>query len=163
MIVLWNLIVGLVVLYLVGTAARPLLDRVKRSYVLPPPADSLKEKWSSLTQGDRAGAALGHLERLTFFVAFWFDAPAVVAAWLAFKVASKWNVWSNVISVPKTIPGIDELDYFIARRKWGSQVLMTFLIGTLFNVLAGFVAARVGLNGYDLLRSICRVVGINAP
>jgi len=163
MIVFWNLVVGLFALYCLGRGARPLLDYVKKSYGFVPPSESLKEKWTSLTQGDKAGAVLGYLERLAFFGAFWFDAAAMVAAWLAFKVASKWNVWSNVILVPKTISGIDELDYLIARRRWGSQILMSFLIGTLFNVIVGFLAAQIGLNGYELIRSLCQFVGITAP
>jgi len=163
MVTLWNAVVGLVVMLGLGIVAGPLLAYVKRSYVLSPPNDTLKEKWGALTQGDRAGVVLGYLERLVFFLAFWLDASAVVATWLAFKVASKWNVWSNVISVPKTITGVDDLDYLIARRRWGSQVLMTFLIGTLFNVLVGLVASRAAANGYELLRSLCRIVGINAP
>ena len=136
---------------------------MKESTALPPPSENLSAKWASLTKGDGSGVVLGHLERLVFFGAFWIDALTIVAAWLAFKVASKWNVWSNVISVPKTISGIDELDYLIARRRWGSQVLMTFLIGTLSNIIVGFLAAQIGGHGYELARSLFALVGINAP
>jgi len=157
-----NAVLGLLALAIFGQGAKPLLQHVKKSYSLQPPSEPLREKWAALTQGDNAGALLGHLERIALFVAFWFDASAIVAAWLAFKVASKWNAWSNVISVPKAIPGIDELDYLIARRRWGSQVLMSFLIGTLFNVLVAFVATRVGQSGYEIVRGMCRLVGIGA-
>jgi len=156
MVAFWNLVVGLLVLVVLGRGAKPLVRYVKKSYTLRPPTEELREKWTSLTQGDRAGSVLGQLERIAFFAAFWVDAPAFVAGWLAFKVASKWNVWSNVISVPKTIAGIDELDYLIARRRWGSQVLMTFLVGTLFNVIVALIAKQAGLNGYEWVRSILR-------
>jgi uncharacterized membrane protein len=79
------------------------------------------------------------LERLLYFGAFWNKEPLIITAWLAFKLASKWNVWTNVIAVPGKINQIDPLDYLIARRKWGSHLLLTFLIGTLSNLILAYV------------------------
>jgi len=150
----WQILIGLLTIYVLGFGVGPLLKHVQRSAPLPAPNETLKGKWVTLTSGDEGGKVLGKLERLAFFAAFWIDAPIFVGAWLAFKVASKWNAWSNVISVPKTISGIDELDYLISRRRWGSQVLMTFLIGTLSNIVIGFLGVVVGRHGYELLRSL---------
>ena len=152
---LWQILIGLLTIYVLGLGVGPLLKYAQRTAPLSPPNEALKDKWTTLTSGDEGGKILGKLERLAFFGAFWIDAPLFVGAWLAFKVASKWNAWSNVISVPKTISGIDELDYLISRRRWGSQVLMTFLVGTLANVIIGFVGVVVGRHGYGFLRSLC--------
>ena len=75
---------------------------------------------------------------------------------LAFKVASKWNAWTNIIAVPKELPGLDPLEYLAARRKWGSRVLVTFLVGTLANVLAGYFGAAVALYGTPLVWALTR-------
>ena len=60
----------------------------------------------------------------------------------------------HVIAVPKTLPGLDDLDYLMARREWGSQVLMAFSIGTLSNVVIGFVGYVVGRHGYEFARAL---------
>lgn len=154
MVTLWQLLIGLLAVYILGLGVGPLLKRVQKSAPLPAPSEALRDKWVLLTQGDEGGKILGKLERLLFFGAFWIDAPVVIAAWLAFKVASKWNAWSNVISVPETMSGMDELDYLIARRRWGSQVLMTFLIGTLSNIIIGFLGVVVGRRGYEFVQAL---------
>lgn len=153
--ILWQVLIGLLTVYVLGLGVGPLIKYAQQTEPLSAPTEALKEKWAALTSGDEGGKILGKLERLAFFGAFWIDAPIFVGAWLAFKVASKWNAWSNVISVPKKISGIDELDYVIARRRWGSQVLMTFLIGTLSNIIIGFVGVVVGRYGHELVRSLC--------
>jgi len=140
----WHVLVGLLTTFILGLGVDPLLKHLQKSAALTPPNETLRDKWATLTQGNEGGKILGYLERLLFFGAFWIDAPVVIASWLAFKVASNWNAWSNVISVPTKISGIDELDYLVARRRWGSQLLMTFLIGTLSNVVTGFLGAVIG-------------------
>jgi hypothetical protein len=152
---LWQILIGLLTIYVLGLGVGPLLKHAQSSAPIPAPNDALSAKWATLTAGDEGGKILGRLERLAFFGAFWIDAPIVIGAWLGFKVASKWNVWSNVISVPKTISGAEDVDYLIARRRWGSQVLMTFLIGTLSNVIIGFLGVLVGRHGYEFIRSLC--------
>ena len=147
-------IFGLLTVFFVGLCVGPLVKLVQRSMPLLPPSEATKEKWTALTEGNEGGWILGNIERLLFFGAFWVDAPTVTAAWLAFKVASKWNAWSNVISVPKTLSGIDELDFLIARRRWGSQLLTTFLVGTLSNIVIGLLGVGGGRYGYDFLRSL---------
>lgn len=108
---------------------------------LAPPEGADKHEWENLVspKGDeKAGRYLGFLERALCFVAFYQAAYVLIGGWLAFKVASKWQVSSNVISVHKTLEGVSEIGYLRARRLWGGNILMRFLIGTLSNVLFGF-------------------------
>ena len=78
----------------------------------------------------------------------------MVAAWLAFKVASKWNAWTNITAVPKQVADIDQLDLAIGRRRWASHVLTTFLVGTGYNVCAALVGAAVARYFEQLSRLI---------
>src|SRR5438270_8435416 len=140
---------------LAGFGFGPLLKKVKDRIELVPPRDDLSEKWKAITsqeEKDVSGKVLGCLEQLLFFISIWINSHAIIAGWLTFKVGSKWQVWSNVIAVPKSIEGVDELDYLFARRRWGSQRLMTFLIGTLSNVLAAFVGVYFGKHGCEAIR-----------
>jgi hypothetical protein len=136
-----HVLIGLVVTILLGFGVSPVMDYAKKSMHLPPPSEATADQWSQLMKGRESGAVLGWLERFMFFAAFLAGADIAVAAWLAFKVASKWNAWENVITVPKALEGVSELDFLIARRAWGSHVLMTFLIGTAYNVVAGLLGA----------------------
>ncbi|MEW8320098.1 MAG: hypothetical protein AB2660_09980 [Candidatus Thiodiazotropha sp.] len=102
------------------------------SFELVPPKDVDKDEWESLVSpkgGENAGKYLGFLERVLSFIAFYQAAYVLIGGWLAFKVASKWQVWSNVISVPKTLENVSEISYLRARRLWGGNILMRFLLG----------------------------------
>jgi hypothetical protein len=149
-----DVILGLLVTILLGFVVSPLLEYTKKSMPLPPPNDSLAVQWGKLVSSNESGRVLGHLERLLFFGAFLAGAEVVIAGWLAFKVASKWNAWTNVIAVPKEVAGIDSMDLLIARRHWGSRILMTFLVGTLANVIAGYVGVVVVRHGYAITKSL---------
>ena len=150
MVIFWHILIGLVANYLLGFGTKWLKDAASKSIKLKPPTKTLENKWKELTSGNEGGAYLGYLERLLFFGAFWNEASIVIAAWLAFKVASKWNAWTNVISVPKEIRKINEFDYLIARRRWGSHVLVTFLVGTLSNLILGYLGMVVVRYTYSL-------------
>ena len=150
-----QIVLGLLVTILLGFCVGPLLKYVRKSVASTvPPNEATKVNWVALTRGNKGGWILGILERFLFFGAFWVDAPAITIAWLAFKVASKWNAWSNVISVPNTLPNIDELEYLVARRRWGSQLLTTFLVGTLSNIIIGLLGVVIGRHGYEFIRSL---------
>jgi hypothetical protein len=148
-------LLGLFATLVLGFGVKPLIDCAKKSMVLPAPNATLEREWAALMKGNEGGRVLGYLERFFFFGAFWGEANGAAAAWLAFKVASKWNAWSNVISVPKEIEGLDPIQFLIARRCWGSHLLTTFLIGTLANILAGGLGVFVGKHGYALLSALC--------
>lgn len=102
------------------------------------------------------GIWLGRLERPFSFVALWYE-PIIVVGWLGFKVASKWQVWSSFIRVPQSL-GESALDYLRATRAVGSWMTMRFLVGTISNVLAGFVGVLVakkgGLHWYTVLPTL---------
>lgn len=143
MVIVWHIVIGLIANYFIGYGTKWVKDAASKSINLKLPAKKLEDKWKELTSGNEGGAYLGYLERLLFFGAFWNEAPIVIAAWLAFKVASKWNAWTNVVSPPKEIKGIRDIDYLIARRRWGSHVLVTFLVGTLSNLILGYLSTVV--------------------
>lgn len=115
---------------------------------LSAPSAAIEKKWADLTtdpKEDKSGAILGDLERVLFYLAFWLDAQEIIAGWFALKVASKWEAWGTTGRLPEALEGIDALNYAISRRRWASQRLMSFLVGTITNVLAafgGFVIAK---------------------
>ena len=127
------------------------MERVGREIPLPPPSSSSERQraqWEELTLGNEGGVLIGWIERFMFFGALWLGAGAelLIGAWLAFKVASKWNAWTNVTEVPQKLEGLDDLDFLIARRRWASNVLTTFLVGTGFNILVAILGAAVTRN-----------------
>jgi hypothetical protein len=107
------------------------------------PKEIPKELWDALriSGTEYHGKILGNLERLVAASAVWTNSYEIVVALLAFKVASKWEVWSNVLRLPDQLPGIEPLPYLRARRLWGSNMLMRFLIGSF---VLGFAAAYLG-------------------
>lgn len=140
MVPLSQFAVGFAVTLALGFGARPLQSLAKRGMSLRPPNERLKQQWELLANANEGGALLGWLERFIFFGALSANASLLIGAWLAFKVASKWQAWSGVISVPNSIEGLDPMDYLLASRSWGSHLLMTFLVGTAYNVLVGLLA-----------------------
>ncbi|GMT42430.1 MAG: hypothetical protein IEMM0002_0841 [bacterium] len=130
--------------------------------------ENIHEAWEEIPENIRkaleppgigeAGKWLGILERLVSFMAVWTGGYTLIPAWLALKVAAKWQVFSNVIKVPEQFPGESKLDSLRYRRIWGSRALMGFLIGTLANVLLGGVAAYIGKNAphaWDVIEVFC--------
>ena len=138
-----SLFVGIAALGVFGFGAGFLNRSVKALAPLRSPTDAIAEKWSILTASDGGGLSQGEWERALFFVSIWIDAHLLVGAWLAFKVASKWQVWSGVVALPKELPDVDPLDYLIARREWGARTLTTFLVGTAYNIVAAVVAVAI--------------------
>jgi hypothetical protein len=158
---LMGIILGVLICYLLWPLMERWLSRVTENNKLPPPDGIEENDWLTLacpsrlekqeTDADgktwfeelrafpsKAGAWLGILERILSFIAFYIDAPIVIAGWLGFKVASKWQVWTNVVQLPKSLKAEEESNFslLVARRNWGALLLMRFLIGTLSNVLA---------------------------
>ena len=151
-------LLGLGLTWFAGFAVGELVKRVKDNIPVPPPSEALRESWRHLTgdpKSDKSGAWLGDMERVLFFLSFWFSAQEVVAAWLAFKVAAKWEAWSNVGALPPSLTGTEELPYLIARRRWASQRLMSFLVGALANVLVAFASAAAAKHVFFPLIQRC--------
>jgi hypothetical protein len=109
-----------------------------------PPKGITKNAWDSIThQSKSGGRVLGLLETILFFIAFWISHPELVAGWLVFKVGSKWEIWNNIIKVPEKLGKADDIEYLDARHKWGTKVLMRFLIGTILNILFAMVGTVI--------------------
>ena len=83
---------------------------------------------------------LGVLERLIILISLASQTPLVIGAWLAFKVAARWEVWRNLVQVPSKFGARERLSDLVARRKWGAIMYMRFLLGTASNVLLGAIA-----------------------
>jgi len=147
-------VVGLALVSMAGLLVGHLLKWATKKVPLTPPHPDMATSWQDLTGGDEGGAVIGWLERTTFFLAFWLQGgiagAAIVAAWLTFKLGSKWQAWTQTTALPETLDGVEPLDYLVARRRWGSHVLVTFLVGTLTNVIFGLVVGVIAQHFCDL-------------
>lgn len=146
------LLIGLFVTMLLECFAKPLLKLAGDTIKLIPPSATSEEQWRLLTGGNEGGKYIGRLERLIFFAAFFAQAYTIIGGWLVFKVASKWEAWSNVVSVPSRIEGIKDLDFLVARRRWASHVLVTFQVGTAYNIIAGLVGTTIARHGPEITK-----------
>lgn len=136
--------IGLALVWVARFLVGCIVDRVKKGIPVPSPSTAIESKWSELTndpEEDKSGKTLGDLERVFFYLAFWLGAEEIIAGWFALKVASKWEAWGTTGRLPESLEGTDAIDYAISRRRWASQRLMSFLVGTISNVLVAFVAA----------------------
>jgi hypothetical protein len=137
-----GLAIGFVAMTIAGRFVGRLVARGAKEPERPPLLpDSV---WNEHTRIADGGDWLGSLERTLFFAAFWTGTESLVAGWLAFKLASKWEVWKNIIRVPPEAPYEKGQEWFAATHTFGSWILQRFWIGTLLNVLLAFVAVAVG-------------------
>jgi hypothetical protein len=127
---------------LVTPAPGRLLKRVAPEPEVPHGVNA--EFWQNLVAKTDAGLWIGIAERLLIVIAMLAQAPTLIVGWLAFKVASKWEAWRNVVQVPSTIDGVNDRDWLAARHDLGSWLLNRFWLGTLFNVLSGVCFAYLG-------------------
>jgi hypothetical protein len=95
--------------------------------------------------GNAAAAVVGRLESLIFFGSLWSGSGFLVPAWLAFKVASKWETWTHVVRVGRNIFDGSPAEELRVRNQWGSRLLQRFLIGTSYNLLSAMAGAAVAL------------------
>lgn len=155
---LWHVIAGFLLTVALGLGCGVFIRGAARGTPLDPPerlSDPQRHLWKAeLAAGDEGGAFIGWLERLLFFGAFLTAAHVLIAAWLAFKVASKWNAWTNITAVPKELEGFNDLDLAIARRRWASHLLTTFLVGTAYNLCAAMLGAALAFYLPQILRLI---------
>jgi hypothetical protein len=134
-----SLVCGGIIALLVQLGVSPLLHFALR---LPGPS-ALDSLWKLRAAGG-SGRWLGRLEYILFFVSAWADAHLLAGAWLAFKLGSKWSSWQHIVRVSESDGG-DLAD----RNAAGTWITTRFLLGTLWNLLAGglgaFVAKRLML------------------
>ena len=127
-----------------GCAVGQLLSLATSKSRPTPPTGVDQAVWNKILDWKNGGLLIGLFERFLALASFWIPAHAILGAWLAFKLAAKWESWANVVKVPQTLPKVSDLDLFRARRQLGSHVLSRFLLGTLLNVLIGLVASYFG-------------------
>jgi ABC-type dipeptide/oligopeptide/nickel transport system permease subunit len=148
-------VIALVVFAAILLQQRYVTRFLKRASV-PDPADvPLGDLWKRIREHsgkDNPGArVVGGLEVLlsfsTFYALLRFDAAdayLVIAAYLAFKVACKWEVWAHVVKVPEKLEILNaesEIEYLLFRARWGSEVFNRIIAGTLANLMIGFATA----------------------
>ena len=134
--------IGLSLSILLGYFVKKLLIKLVPEPQQPEGLDNAV--WSILTERIDSGKWVGFFERILCLVAFWIGQFTIIAAWFAFKLAAKWEVWKNIIRLPDILDNTSQLLWFDARRKIGSNLLARFLLGTLINVLIGVTAAYLG-------------------
>jgi hypothetical protein len=126
--------VGLLVTWGLGVGAGFAVRRVR---IQQPP-------WLQGIGRRHAPRVLGWLERTFFFAAIWLNQPLGIGAWLAFKVATKWNAWTMLGKIPDDLGGYTDADRTRSRAEWAAYVNNRLLIGTLYNVLCGIAGAAAG-------------------
>ena len=143
---LLGLAAGLLTLVILEPTVQTCIRRSTKGIDLGAPDGIDANEWRSATGqvAPQSGRWIGWLERLLTFGAIWIQAPLLVIGWLAFKVASKWQVWTSIVQVPDSLATDKSLSYLRARRAWGSAVLTRFLVGTLANLGAGILGVMVG-------------------
>ena len=53
-------------------------------------------------------------------------ADFVIGGYLAFKVASKWEVWSHVYQIPQQMEGVDEFELLRLPHRRSDQIYRSF-------------------------------------
>jgi hypothetical protein len=109
-------------------------------------ADVPDALWNALQPSgiEKGGPWLGQVERILALMSAWTGHYEILGGWFAFKVASKWETYANLLRLPDKLPDIDDLTYLRARRAWGSRMMMRFLVGSAANAILGICAAVIG-------------------
>jgi hypothetical protein len=145
-----GIIIGLTICVFTSPLVQWAINKAIGKVELIPPDGITKDDWDKVTDDKKVeepGKWLGTFERILIFFAVWIQKYEIIAGWFAFKVASKWEVWSNIVKVPESLPESKDnksmLSYLRARRAWGARILSRFLIGTITNILIGSIVAYV--------------------
>jgi hypothetical protein len=125
------LVFGFVIAMAVQQGVRPVFHLAFDRIAAPP---ELETFWTLRQAGS---SVLGILEGILFFVSAWADAPVLAGAWLAFKLGSKWSSWQHVVRVTEDDSNL------AGRSAAGMWISQRFLVGTLWNLLAGGFGAYV--------------------
>jgi len=156
-------LVGLLTSLLVGEAVAMLvLGWILRRIEVPAPPGVRSMEWDSAIRipGQDTVLLIGAADRIVAFFSIKDGKPEWLAAWLALKVAAKWDAWANITKVPPKLPGVADLDFLRSRASWGARTYQRFIVGTFVNVLAGilgvgiYVAVVKSSVSTDLVRSV---------
>lgn len=74
------------------------------------------------------GGAIGNFERALFYITLVGGYPIFIGAWLAFKVAAKWDTWAHIVRLPELSEENLNSNKFEARYRFSVWVLSRFLI-----------------------------------
>lgn len=144
-----EVIVGVITTIILGIGVRYFLNAIAKK---PEPPNGLKKKdWEGIIERSSGGYWIGVFERLISLTSFWLEQYSLIGGWLAFKVATKWEVWKNIIQVPNKLNPVTPLNWYKARNALGSWIFTRYLVGTLTNVLIGLVATYVGSHFCEFL------------
>ena len=150
--------IGIISLFVL---AEPLVKLLMR--VIPNLNDVKKPKsidksiWEKLFGSDdisrfMGAKYIGRVELVIFYFAFVTGLYEAIGAWLAFKVASKWETWNNIIKVNGLGNKKEtDLEYLKIRVIWGVRTMDRFLLGTALNLFGAFGGAVI----YYLLSTYC--------
>jgi len=136
------LVMGFLPVLYLATPIAEILRELPNSTIKPPNGVN-KTQWKALLSTEESvngSKLLGKYERILFYIVLHTRRYEILAGWMAFKLASKWEVWGNIIRVPETLGRAGSLDYLIARKRWGVRTYQRFTIGMLLD----FFAANVG-------------------
>lgn len=136
-------ILGMIITVLLGFKVRSLLDYFTKYLVSSPPKKFAEKDWEDLIgQGDKrsAGNWIGLFERILFLIGLQLNLSGLIFAWMAFKVAAKWNAWNTIIKLDEELPKINEIEYLKARRNWGTYAYQREALGTIMNLLIALLA-----------------------
>jgi hypothetical protein len=83
----------------------------------------------------------------------------LAAAWLVFKLGSKWESWQSIVKVPEEPPaGVDTFAYVGAKNRWASLTLQRWLVGILLNVTCAFIGLAVAKGLQHLLPAAMQAI-----
>jgi len=138
-----------------GHCAVPFLMRTAaRDISLNAPSPRLEQGWKELRRAKEGGRIIGWLERTLFFVALLQPSTnagsLVIGGWLTFKLGAKWQIRSHLLTMPDSLPDTNDVDYLIARTRLASHIFVTFIVGTLANILLALVGVGVTAFGRHL-------------
>lgn len=101
-----------------------------------------KDIWASTTDKSLHTIKYAHWvalgEQVFFYFCLIFAKESLIVGWLALKVASKWDVWSNMIKMPAEFENATKLDSYKIRLAWGIRTLDRFLLGTVMSLISAF-------------------------
>ena len=92
-----------------------------------------------------AGKVIGMLESSLFYLSIIVGQTIFIGAWLAFKVAAKWETWSHIVRLPETELENLKSKSFEVRYSFGSWLYSRFLLGTLANIAIAVISAWIYL------------------
>jgi hypothetical protein len=144
---LFEILIALVVATLLGFGVPKLMTFTTKSIRLVPPNGITQEQWEEIVCVGSGGAWISFFERILIIGALHLNSPSIIIGWLAFKVAAKWEAWNNIVKVPDKLNNTsDPCSYLRARNAWGTWILQRFLMGTILNIVIGFLAYYIGQN-----------------